>query len=170
MFRLAGLLIPSPSRYHSLATRTYSLSAFGSACLGWTTIAPYIPFAICARTGFVPQWYMKTPGSLALNRKVNDCPGMTSLNATLGAMRAAWKSIECGIKPPFVRVISNGLALPNVNDRPRRAVPIERPCVVADARRDLDRHVVQRHVHFDGVARRDRRHDLGVVVWRFREI
>jgi hypothetical protein len=24
----------------------------------------------------------------------------------LGAIRAAWKSMECGIEPPFVRVIS----------------------------------------------------------------
>ena len=35
-----------------------------------------MPFAMCASTGFVPQWYMKTPGSLALNRNVNDSPGI----------------------------------------------------------------------------------------------
>jgi hypothetical protein len=57
-------------------------------------------------TGFVPQWYMKTPGSLAVKRKLNDSPGMTSLNALFGAMRAAWKSIECGMAPPFFNVIS----------------------------------------------------------------
>ena len=61
---------------------------------------------MCASTGFVPQWYMKTPGSFALKRNVNDSPGATSRNATFGAMRAAWKSIECGIAPPFVSVIS----------------------------------------------------------------
>ena len=65
-----------------------------------------MPFAMCASTGFVPQWYMKTPGSPASKRNVNDSPGATSLKATLGAMRAAWKSIECGIEPPFVSVIS----------------------------------------------------------------
>ena len=69
------------------------------------TIAPYMPFAMCASTGFVPQWYMKTPGSLATNVYVIDSPGATSRNATFGAMRAAWKSIECGRLPPFVSVI-----------------------------------------------------------------
>ena len=98
--------MPAPFRYHSLATSTYSRSAFGRAFAGLTTIAPYMPLAMCARTGFVPQWYMNTPGSFALKRNVNDSPGSTSLNATFGAMRAAWKSIECGIAPPFVRVIS----------------------------------------------------------------
>jgi hypothetical protein len=82
------------------------LSAFGSGFAGSTTIAPYIPLAMWARTGFVPQWYMKTPGSSALNRNVNDSPTATSRNATLGAIRAAWKSIECGIVPPFFSVIS----------------------------------------------------------------
>ena len=105
MSRLAGLSIPSLVRYHSLATSTYSRSAFGSASFGSTTIAPYIPFAMCARTGFVPQWYMKMPGSPATKLKVNDSPGATSRNATSGAMLAAWKSIECGIAPPFVSVI-----------------------------------------------------------------
>ena len=28
------------------------------------------------------------------------------MNASFGAMRAAWKSIECGMAPPFVSVIS----------------------------------------------------------------
>ena len=73
--------------------------------MGSTTIAPYIPFAMCISTGFVPQWYMKTPGSLALKLNVNDSPGLTSRKAMFGAIRAAWKSIECGIAPPFVSVI-----------------------------------------------------------------
>ena len=50
--------MPSLSRYHSLATRTYSLSAFGSGFAGSTTIAPYMPLAMWASTGLVPQWYM----------------------------------------------------------------------------------------------------------------
>jgi hypothetical protein len=92
--------------YHSLATRTYSLSAAGRPSFGSTTIAPYMPFAMCASTGFVPQWYMKTPGSPAVNLKLKESPGWTSRKATFGAIRAAWKSIECGIEPPFVSVIS----------------------------------------------------------------
>jgi hypothetical protein len=41
-------------------------AAFGSTPgFGSTTIAPYMPFAMCIRTGFVPQWYMNTPGSFA---------------------------------------------------------------------------------------------------------
>src|ERR671919_782975 len=66
--------MPSPFRYHSLATSAYSLSAAGMS-FGRTTIAPYMPFAMCASTGFVPQWYMKTPGSFASKRKVKDSPG-----------------------------------------------------------------------------------------------
>ncbi len=54
----AGSLIPSPFRYHSLPTRTYSLSTFGRSRFGWMMIAPYIPLAMCASTGLVPQWYM----------------------------------------------------------------------------------------------------------------
>ena len=41
-----------------------------------------------------------------MKRNLIDSPGATSLKATFGAMRAAWKSIECGIAPPFVSVIS----------------------------------------------------------------
>jgi hypothetical protein len=41
-----------------------------------------------------------------LKRKVNDLPGITSLKAMFGAIRAAWKSIEWGMAPPFVSVIS----------------------------------------------------------------
>jgi hypothetical protein len=68
MSRPAGCVSPGAFRYHSLETSTYSRSAGGSTlALGSTTIAPYIPFAMCARTGFVPQWYMYTPGSPALN-------------------------------------------------------------------------------------------------------
>ena len=101
MSRLAGSSRPSLARYHSLATSTYSWSTFGSGFAGLTTIAPYIPFAMCASTGFVPQWYMKTPGSFASKRNVKDSPGSMSRKATFGAILAAWKSIECGIEPPF---------------------------------------------------------------------
>jgi hypothetical protein len=44
------------------------LSAVGSTPgFGSTTIAPYMPLAMCIKTGLVPQWYMNTPGSLARN-------------------------------------------------------------------------------------------------------
>ncbi len=62
-------------------------------------MAPYMPLAMCASTGGVPQWYMNTPESVAVNSNEKLSPGSTSLNALLGAMRAAWKSIECGIAP-----------------------------------------------------------------------
>ncbi len=54
----------------------------------------------------MPQWYMNTPGSFAVNRNVNDPPEGTSMNALSGAIRAAWKSIEWGMAPLFVSVIS----------------------------------------------------------------
>ena len=105
MSNCAGCVSPLRSRYHSLATSTYCLSACGSGCCGSTTIAPYMPFAMCIRTGLVPQWYMKTPGSFALKLKVNDLPGKTSMKFLSGATRPAWKSTECGIAPLFVSVI-----------------------------------------------------------------
>src|SRR3954468_21400153 len=94
--RLAALPRPGLSRYHSLETRTYCLSTRGML-LGSTTIAPYMPFAMCTNAGAVQKWYMKTPGVFATNEKCFDCPGSTSENATFGAMFAAWKSTECGI-------------------------------------------------------------------------
>src|SRR6266511_2196312 len=60
-------------------------------------IIPYMPLAMWWTTGWVPQWYMNTPGEVALNEYVRLFPGMTSRNARFGAMRAAWKSMECGI-------------------------------------------------------------------------
>jgi hypothetical protein len=39
-------------------------------------------------------------------------------------MRAAWKSIECGIDPPFVSVIST-VCPSNVDDRARCAVAVK---------------------------------------------
>ena len=71
---------------------------------GSTTIAPYIPFAMCASTGLVPQWYMKTPGASALKLNVNDLPGAMSVKASFGATWAAWKSTECAIGALFVSV------------------------------------------------------------------
>jgi hypothetical protein len=103
MSRPAACFRPSLPRYHSLATSTYCRSAAASVpAAGSTTIAPYIPFAMCASTGFVPQWYTKTPGAVALKLKLNDLPGSTSRNATFGAMRAAWQSTECAIGAWFV--------------------------------------------------------------------
>src|SRR5262245_5195213 len=105
MSSAAGVPSPGAPRYHSDATRTYCLSAFGSTpALGSTTMAPYMPLAMCASTGFVPQWYMNTPGSLTRKLNVNDLPGMMSTKATFGATRAAWKSTECGIGDVFFRV------------------------------------------------------------------
>ena len=45
-------------------------------------------------------------GVAATKRKVNDSPGAKSRKARFGAIRAAWKSIECGIGAPFISVIS----------------------------------------------------------------
>jgi hypothetical protein len=59
MSREAGSSRPGPFRYHSLETSTYSWCDGSSVPAGGsTTMAPYIPFAMCASTGFVPQWYM----------------------------------------------------------------------------------------------------------------
>ena len=116
-----------------------------------------MPFAMCASTGFVPQWYMKTPGSPALKRKLNDSPGATSLKATFGAMRAAWKSIECGIAPPFVSVISTVWPSRTWTTGPGAPWPSNAHVLYLTPGRDLDGHVLERHVHLDEVARRERR-------------
>ena len=65
-------------------------------------MAPYMPLAMCASTGGVPQWYMNTPGSFAVKSNEKVSPALMSLKARFGAMRAAWKSMECGIAPLFV--------------------------------------------------------------------
>lgn len=72
--------------------------------LGSTTMALYIPFAMWANVGAVPQWYMKTPGTLATKPKVFEAPGPMSEKSTFGATCAAWKSTECAIVPRFVSV------------------------------------------------------------------
>src|SRR3954451_7659749 len=105
MSNWAGVVSPSLVMYHSLATSTYERSALGSGVAGSTTIAPYMPFAMCISTGLVPQWYMNTPGSPALKLNVNDLPGMTSTNALFGAIPAAWTAIEWGVGAAFVSVI-----------------------------------------------------------------
>ena len=64
------------------------------------------------------------------------------MNALFGAMRAAWKSIECGIAPLFVSVILTSLALANVDHRAGRSA---RPCPggVLDSGGDLERDVLE---------------------------
>jgi hypothetical protein len=52
--RLAGEPRPARFRYHTLPTRTNSRSAFGMFA-GSTTIAPYMPLAMCMKAGAVPQ-------------------------------------------------------------------------------------------------------------------
>ena len=81
---------------------------------------------------------MKTPGSLATKLKVFDLPGCTSTKATFGAIRAAWKSTECGIGELFVSVTLTSLALATWIDRAGRRVA-ERPGLVLDAGCDLHR-------------------------------
>src|SRR4029079_17955193 len=103
--RPAGLAVPGELRYHSLETRTYCRCA-GGMFFGSTTIAPYIPLAMCMNAGAVPQWYMYTPGAEATKLNVFEPPGATWAKSTFGATCAAWKSTECAIIPLFVRVTS----------------------------------------------------------------
>lgn len=48
------------------------------------------------------------------SRRVIDSPGATSRKAMLGAIRAAWKSIECGSAPPFFSVICTLTSAPEL--------------------------------------------------------
>jgi hypothetical protein len=57
--------------------------------VGSTTIAPYMPLAMCMNAGAVPQWYMKTPGAEAMKLNLFEALGITSENATFGAICAA---------------------------------------------------------------------------------
>src|SRR6266542_956918 len=43
--------------------------------LGWTTTAPYIPLLMWCSSGAVLQWYMNTPGKLAVQSNLRDAPG-----------------------------------------------------------------------------------------------
>ena len=117
----------------------------------------------------MPQWYMNTPGSSALKRNVNDLPGMTSMNALFGAIRAAWKSIEWGIAPSFVSVISTVCPCRACTTGPG-APPSKPQAAYLIAGCDLDRDVLQHHVHLDDVARRQRRQRSGVRRVRLGEI
>ena len=154
--------MPSPFRYHSLATSTYSLSATGISG-GRTTIAPYIPLAMCARTGFVPQWYMKTPGSFALKRKVNDSPGLTSVNALFGSDPGGVEVHRVRDRAAVHERELDRLALADVDDRPGRAGgAVEGPDVVLHPGRDLDGAVLHHHLDLDDVDVLQRRHP-GVV-------
>ena len=58
---LSILAYSPPEPENSLWTRRYS-RAVGRPPFGSTITAPYIPSAMCIRTGAAPQWYMKTPG------------------------------------------------------------------------------------------------------------
>src|SRR5690606_27948679 len=69
-------------------------------------IAPYMPLAMWAAVGAVPQWYMKAPGTRATNWNESESPGLTLTNARLGAISAAWKSIECNIGESLTSVNS----------------------------------------------------------------
>ena len=100
-----------------------------------------MPLAMCASTGGVPQWYMNTPGSFAVKSNEKVSPGLMSLKARFGAMRAAWKSMECGIAPLFVistctlwpcRTWITGPGAPPANVHPREL----------DAGRDLQHDVL----------------------------
>ena len=65
---------------------------------GSTMIIPYMPLAMWCTTGAVPQWYMNTPGWLARELERPALAGHhVGERVLLGAMRGAWKSIECGI-------------------------------------------------------------------------
>jgi hypothetical protein len=106
-------------------------------------MAPYIPFAMCMSTGFVPQWYMEDAwvGRPELERE------------GLARIDVAERNVRCdprGVEVDRVRDRSavrqrhlDQLALADVQDRARRSVAAERPRVVLDARRDLDGHVLQ---------------------------
>ena len=81
------------------------------------------------------------------------------MNALSGAMRAAWKSIEWGMAPPFVSVISTVCPCRTWMTGPG-APPSKPQACVLDAGRDLDGDVLQGQVHLHDIARRDGR-ELG---------
>src|SRR5262245_63907716 len=61
----AGSSTPGLDRYHSLPTRTYSLSTAGSPSPGSTMLAPYTPLALSAATPSAPHGHLWTPRSPA---------------------------------------------------------------------------------------------------------
>ena len=147
MSSCAGAL-SAVARQVPLARRRARTSGRPSAggVTGSTTIAPYMPFAMCISTGFVPQWYMKTPGSLALKRKVNDSPGIDVDERLVGSDPRRVEVDRVGDGAVVRERHLDRLALPRVHDGPGRAA-LEAPRRVLDAGRDLDRDVLQHHVH-----------------------
>ena len=66
-----------------------------------------MPLAMCASTGGVPQWYMKTPGVVGTEPEVQAPAARDRAERPVGRdVSAAWKSIEWGIAPPFTSVTS----------------------------------------------------------------
>ncbi len=112
-----------------------------------------MPLAMCASTGLVPQWYMKTPGLLGLE---GEREGLARRDVdevhVRRRERAAWKSTECGIGESFRSVTRTVWPWRACIDRAGHAAA-ERPGVVADPRGDLDHLVADAEVDLDDRAR-----------------
>src|SRR5436853_1958409 len=148
MSREAGVFSSDPFRYHSLATRTYWRSAFGSEpAFGSTTIAPYIPFEMWASTGFVPHWSMNTPGSFrreaAGERFARGHVDEGHLRCDAGGMEVDRVGDRRVVRQ---RHADDRLALADVDHRSRNLFP-EAPRHVADSRGDRDDLVLERQAH-----------------------
>ena len=105
---------------------------------GSTTIAPYMPLAMCASTGGVPQWYMKTPGSLAVKLERE---ALARLDVLERPVRGDARGVEVDRVRDRAVVASASTctrcALPHVDHGPRRAAG-ERPPAELHAGRDLE--------------------------------
>ena len=149
--------LPAVAREVPLAeTRTTLLSTFGMPPFGSTMIAPYMPFAMCASTGAVPQWYMKAPGVLRAEAEVH------RLLRIDGRERDVRRDVG-GVEVDRVRDRAavderdvDHLALRHVHHGSGSGA-VERPARVVDARSDVEHAILQRDREVPHRCRRRRR-------------
>ena len=153
----AGVETPSPFRYHSLATRTYSLVGLRKRRRWVDDERPVHPVrdvrehglraAVVhedTRVGRLEAERERVAGRYVPEREVRCDPRRVEVDRVRDRAAVRQRHLD-------------GLALPHVEDRPWGAVAVERPGVVLHPGRDLDDHVLQGHVDLHEVARRDRR-------------
>ena len=150
-------MIPSPFRYHSLATRTYSLSTAGSAFLRLDDDRAVHAVGDVGQHRLGAAVVHEDAGIVGLEAEGE---GLARRDVLERLVRRDAGGVEVDRVRDRAAVRErhlDGLTLANVHDRAGGAVAVERPRVVLDTGGDLDRHVLEGHVHLDEVAGGERR-------------
>ena len=148
----AGSLMPSPFRYHSLATRTYSLSTGRQTFLRLDDDRAVHPVRDVRQHGLRAAVVHE---DARVARLEAEGEGLARRDVLESLVRRDPRRVEVDRVRDRATVRErhlDRLALANVHDRAGGAVAVEGPGVVLDTGSDLDRDVLQGHVHLDEVA------------------